>query len=92
MNFLFGLTFGLSVTAIGVYLLYRSFWLRKNGHFVMGIITTLKRTYSIVEFKVNGHEFWFNAGDGYLIWFYGVGDQVPVLYHPKNPTDAIIKR
>jgi hypothetical protein len=90
---------GLAVTALGIYLVTRSYRLSTDGLLAVGTITKLvyrgrggPRVH--VQFKtVKNKVVEFDGGGGSFVpvtTYYQVGNQVMVLYDPNNPGDAII--
>jgi hypothetical protein len=90
--------FGLIFTGWGFYALWRSIWLRRNGRFTVGTVTSVIWSHRVsnvyVSFKTERKKtVVFKAGGWTSILsspFYQVGNQVPVLYDPYNPTNAVI--
>ena len=91
INLLAAFMFG----GLGIYLLRRSFYLRKKGRFAIGNVVRFEQgrrgaRVAIIQFTTSkGHEVEIR-GEGATFPVYHLEDPVPILYNPKNPRDAII--
>src|SRR5512138_902006 len=90
--------FGLALAGFGLFNVWHSIQLRTKGIFTIGTVSNVKMQGStpviFVSFKTLKKKLVvFKAGGWTSIVtspFYQLGNPVPVLYDPHNPTDAII--
>jgi len=90
--------FGLAMTGLGLFSFWRSFQLRRKGLFTIGTVKNVKwigrHPHVFVSFKtLEKKMIVFDVGGWTSITsspLYQVGNPVPVLYDPQNPTDAVI--
>ncbi len=90
--------FGLVVAGFGLFNIWHSIQLRTKGIFTIGTVSNVRfrgRVPNVfVSFKtMKKKTVVFRAGGWTSIIsspFYQVGNSVPVLYDPQNPTDAVI--
>ena len=89
---------GLLIMGFGVLNIWRSIRLRVKGTFTIGTVTSVKwrnrvPNVSVIFKTQKKKKIGFRAGGWTSIInspFYQVGNSVPVLYDPHNPTDAEI--
>jgi len=92
-----GIVFGLVILGFGIFGLQRSLRLRTKGRFTIGTVTKIQyRGRSLIVFvsfdisKKQAVTFEAGAWRGINTPLYKIGNQVPVLYDPNNPTDAVV--
>lgn len=93
-----GILFGLYILGYGIFLILRSIRLRSKGVFAIGTVKEVRITQRapniFVSFEtLHGRTVVFKAGGWSGINtspFYQVGNPVPVLYDPKDPTNAVV--
>lgn len=78
---------------LGVYLLRRSFRLRKMGRFTKGRVVKFEQgprgeRFAVIRFNTPKGRFEMNGGG--LFSTCQLGDPVLILYNPKNPREGII--
>ena len=89
---------GSALAGFGLFGIWRSVKLRINGIFTIGTVTRVKMMGKVpnifIRFKtVKKKAVVFRAGGWTAINtspFYQVGNSVPVLYNPDNPSDATV--
>ena len=90
--------FGLVLAGFGLFGIWRSLRLRVKGLFTVGTVTKVKIIRRVpnlfISFRTTRKRtIMFRAGGWTSLNtspFYQVGNPVPVLYDPNNPSDAVI--
>jgi hypothetical protein len=77
----------------GIYLLRRLLRLKKIGRLTKGKVVKFERAYRGTRFAVirfNTSKGRFEISGGGIFSSYQLGDSVPILYNPKNPSEGMI--